>query len=65
MGKHLRNIGLVLIAAWAVLLLVLEYLGLQRFSHMSTLVGVGVALVVGGVALQILTQAGRARPARL
>jgi hypothetical protein len=60
MGKHLRNIGLVLIAAWAVLLLVLEYQGLERFDWMPTLLGAGIVLTAGGVILQILGRAGRA-----
>jgi len=60
MGKHLRNIGLVLIAAWAVLLLVIEKQGLERFAWMPTLMGAGIVLTVGGVVLQVLGRAGRA-----
>ena len=60
MGKYLRNTGLTLIAAWAILLLVMEYNGIERPPQMPTLLGVGLALAAGGFALAILGRAGRA-----
>ena len=60
MGKHVRNIGLVLIATWAVLLLVIEYHGLRMSPHMPTIASAGSVMVVGGILLQLLGRAGRA-----
>ena len=60
MGKHIRNLGLVVLAGWAVMLLLIEYHDLERFTQMPALATAGMAMVVGGVVLQVLGRAGRA-----
>ena len=58
MGRMLRTIGLVLIAVWAVLLLVGE--SQDWGSRVSVpVLFLGIALMVGGAVLDILNRAGR------
>ena len=60
MGVFLRNLGIVLIAAWAVMLVALEYLGKERVAWHLQLFSAGLVLVLVGFLLQLL---GRARGA--
>jgi len=60
MGTFLRNLGIAIIAAWAVMLLVLEYMGKERFAWHLQMFSVGLVLVFLGILVQFL---GRARGA--
>ena len=60
MGSLLRNLGVTIIAAWAVMLLVLEYMGEERFAWHLQMFSVGLVLVFLGILIQFL---GRARGA--
>ncbi len=60
MGSLLRNLGVTIIAAWAVMLLVLEYMGEERFAWHLQMFSVGLALVLLGILIQFL---GRAQSA--
>ena len=60
MGSLLRNLGIALIAAWAVMLLALEYMGKERFAWHLQMFSVGLVLILLGTLIQFL---GRARTA--
>jgi hypothetical protein len=60
MGSLLRNLGIATIAAWAVMLLALEYMGKERFAWHLQMFSVGLVLVFLGILIQFL---GRARSA--
>jgi len=60
MGSLLRSLGIVTIAAWAVMLVALEYLERDRFSWHLQMFSVGLVLVLLGFLIQFL---GRARGA--
>ena len=60
MGSLLRNLGIGTIAAWAVMLLVLEYMGKERFAWHLKMFSVGLVLIFLGILLQFL---GRAKSA--
>jgi hypothetical protein len=59
-GSFLRNLGILVIAGWAVMLLALEYMGEERFPWHLQLFSVGLVLILLGILLQVL---GRARGA--
>ncbi len=60
MGSLLRNLGIATIAAWAVMLLGLEYMGKERVAWHLQMFSVGLVLVFLGILIQFL---GRARSA--
>ena len=59
MGRTLRAIGLLAIAIWAVLLLVGEFLGWESPRRSLPVLFLGVALMIGGILLDIVSRAGR------
>lgn len=60
MGSFLRNLGIGIIAAWAIMLLALEYMEKERFPWHLQMFSVGLVLTFLGILIRFV---GRARGA--
>jgi hypothetical protein len=57
MGTFLRNLGIATIAAWAVMLLALEYMGKERFPWHLQVFSAGLVMILLGILLQVMGRA--------
>ena len=57
MGSFLRNLGIAVIAGWAVMLLALEYMGKERFAWHLRMFSVGLVMVFLGIVIQFMARA--------